>query len=110
MKNQNTTPTGAGNLSAARSITITRESSDIFTAESDFGFWGDGSRLRERLAFNDIGNLSTVRAQTIDRAQGLEYILVSPLSFRKGGKYDHLITAASGLQVGESVVVQVHHV
>lgn len=104
------TTTGAGNLSAVHNITITRESDDIFTAESDFGFWGDNSRLRERLAFDDIGNLSTIRAQTIDRAQGLEYILISPLSFRKGGKYDHLITAASGLRVGESSTVPVHHV
>jgi hypothetical protein len=110
MDNTTTTTTGAGNLSAVLLITITRESSDIFTAESDFGFWGDGSRLRERLAFNDIGNLSTVRAQTIDRAHGVEYILISPLSFRKGGKYDDLITAASGLQVGESASVPVHHV
>ena len=93
-----------------RSITIARESADIFTVESDFGFWGDNSRLRERLAFNESGNLSAVRAQTVDRGQGLEYILVSPISFRKGGKYDHLIIVASGLQVGDSAAVPVHHV
>jgi hypothetical protein len=86
MDNTTQNMTGAGNFSAVRSITITRESSDIFTAESNFGFWGDSSNLHERLAFDDGGNLSTIRAQTIDRAQGLEYILVSPLSFRKGGK------------------------
>lgn len=91
-------------------ITITRESSDIFTAESNFGFWSNSYHLRERLAFNDMGNLSAARAQTIDRAQGLEYILISPISFRKGGKYDHLITAAIGLQVGESASVPVNHV
>ena len=91
-------------------ITITRESSDIFTAESNFSFWGDSSHLRERLAFDDGGNLSAVRAQTIDRAQGLSYILISPISFRKGGKYDDLITAVSGLQVGESASIPVNHV
>ena len=106
----NYTPTtGTGN-SAVRSITITRESSEIFTAESNFGFWGDSSRLRERLAFNDGGNLSAVRAQTIDRGQGLDYILISPMSFRRGGKYDHLVITARGLQVGESAIVPVHHV
>lgn len=109
MRTPNTT-TGTGNLSAVRSITISRESSDIFTAKSNFGFWGDGSRLNERLAFNDFGNLSTIRAQTIDRVQGLEYILVSPLSFRKGGKYDHLITAASELKIGDSAIIPVNHV
>jgi hypothetical protein len=103
------TQTGTGNC-AVRSITLTRESSDIFTAESNFGFWGDSSKLRERLAFDDSGNLSAVRAQTLDRAQGLTYILVSPISFRKGGKYASMLTAASGLQVGESAIVPVHHV
>jgi hypothetical protein len=110
MKNQLENLTGTGIQSAARYITITRESSDIFTAESNFGFWGDSSRLHERLAFDDSGNLSAVRAQTIDRAQGFTYILLSPISFRKGGKYEPLITAASGLQVGESAIVPVHHV
>jgi hypothetical protein len=108
MSTQNT-QTGTG-ISAVRSITITRESSDIFTAESNFGFWGDSSCLRERLAFDDRGNLSAVKAQTIDRAQGLEYILISPMSFREGGKYAPIIAAASGLQVGDSAVVPVHHV
>lgn len=91
-------------------ITITRESSEIFTTESNFAFWSDSSHIRERLAFDDGGNLSAARAQTIDRARGLEYILISPISFRKGGKYGHLVTAASGLQVGESVAVPVDHV
>lgn len=103
------TPTGAGD-SAARSITITRESSEIFTAESNFGFWGDSSHLRERLSFDDGGNLSAVKAQTIDRAQGLKYILISPISFRKDGKYAPIIAAAVGLQVGESANVPVNHV
>ena len=79
-------------------ITITRESAEIFTAVSDVPYWNDGQRISERLAFDGCGNLSNSMAQAIDRQHGKSYLLVSPF----GIKNPDVISQSRKLAVGQS--------
>lgn len=82
---------------------IERESADVFTVLSDFPFWEDGRELHTRVAWSSMGHLSATRAQTLDRAAGIRYVLVAPVSFSN----PKVVEAARALGVGESIRVAV---
>jgi hypothetical protein len=82
-------------------LKITRESKLIFVIKGDSPYWSDGSPISARTAFDRNGILSSIRAQSIDREAGNQYLLIAPISF----KHSELLSTAGALQIGESAVV-----
>lgn len=83
-------------------LTITRESKEIFTAKSDQPYWSDGSPVDERLALTPTGYLSNFEAQRHDRTIGKRYILVTGFAIRN----PEAVSKALALEIGESVSFQ----
>lgn len=79
-----------------KTLTIQRETNEIFTIVSDFPFWSNGGIIQERVAFSG-DSLSNMRAQAIDRANGKSYILIAPF----GVANPVVLAAAKTMQVGE---------
>lgn len=86
-------------MEATKSLTIKRESADIYTITSNFPYWSDGSPINCRVAFDRKGILCAMRAQAIDSANGLRYLLISPISF----KSILIISEARRLAIGSEV-------
>lgn len=83
-------------------LTITRLSTEIFTAKSDSPYWSDGKPINERLALSPSGYLSNFEAQRFDRAMGHRYILVSGFSIRNAD----LVARALALEINQSFIVE----
>ena len=86
-----------------KSLIIKRETKDIFTVSGNFPYWSDGASINARVAFDANHKLSSIRAQAIDRENGLSYLLVCPISFANAS----VLSTAGGLQVGESETVAI---
>lgn len=85
-------------------LTIQRETLEIFTVKSDSPYWSDGTPIAVRVAFDKNHVLSSIRAQSIDRANGKHSILISPIAFKNIA----VLTAAGGLMIGDSETVTVN--
>jgi hypothetical protein len=86
-----------------KTLTVRRETAEIFTVMSSFPYWADGSALEVRVAFDGSGKLSAIRAQAIDSMNGNRYVLVTPVSVVNGS----VLAAARTLCVGESQTVEI---
>ena len=73
---------------------ITKIESDIFYLTGTV-YYGE---ISSRLAFNSRGVLTNYAAQRLDRARGLRYIVVNPVSINGAEN----INRAHALNVGES--------
>ena len=83
-------------------LNITRTDSDLFRIKSSFPHWSDGSPISGIFAFRD-GSLSDTAAQTINRARGVRYLIISPLTIKSAAA----CTAAAALSIGESCAVEI---
>lgn len=86
-----------------KTLTIKRENAEIFSITSNFPHWSDGSHIVARVAFDKSSKLSSIRAQAIDAARGIKYLLVAPISFTNAT----VLSTAGSLRVGESETVAV---
>lgn len=85
------------------SLTIKRETPEIFDVETDRPFWSDGAVLKGRVAFDDAGKLSSARAQALDARAGHSYLVISPFCIKKQSVLD----AAKSLAVGQSTTLTI---
>ncbi|TXH13693.1 MAG: hypothetical protein E6R03_10900 [Hyphomicrobiaceae bacterium] len=83
-------------------ITITRETKQIFVVESNFAYWEDFSPIHSRVAFTPAGILSSVQAQAIDAAAGNRYLLIRPISFNDC----RVLATAGAMRVGETKTIK----
>jgi hypothetical protein len=82
-------------------ISIERKTQDLFRVVSNFGYWSDGGNIDELVAFDKNGMLCNMRAQSLERAAGRNYIIICPFFVVNLT----VLTAARALEVGQSTVV-----
>ncbi len=83
-------------------LNITRTDSELFKIKSSFPHWSDGSPISGTFAFRN-GSLSDTAAQTINRARGIRYLIISPLTIKSAAA----CAAAAALSIGESCAVEI---
>jgi hypothetical protein len=86
-----------------RTLTITRETLQVFTVKSNFPFWSDGSAINSRVAFNKEGELSAIRAQTLDAEAGKRYLLVNCIKFNRAD----ILATAGAMQLGATETIKI---
>lgn len=86
-----------------KTLSITRETAQIFVVKSSFPYWADGAAINCRVAFTPAGILSSARAQAIDAAAGNRYLLINPISFNAAS----IIATAGAMRVGETETLAV---
>ena len=87
----------------SKTLTIIRISNEIFQVTGNWGYWDDGSVLSGRFAFDGGLLLSASKAQALDAANGLSYILVTPAAIKRQSVIDAALTLAVGMTAVVSI-------
>lgn len=85
-----------------QTLTITRETLQVFTVKSNFPYWTDGSAINCRVAFDKQGMLSQIRAQAIDAEAGKRYLLVNMIKFNRAD----ILATAGAMQLGSTETIK----